>query len=44
MKTLFPIILIVLDFCAAIVYGYYGDWRYFTYWCAAGVLTVCVTL
>lgn len=44
MKILFPIILIILDVCAALVYGHAGDWRHCTYWLAAGVLTLCVTV
>lgn len=41
---LFPIILIILDVCAGLVYGYNGDWRHFTYWLAAATLTLCVTI
>lgn len=43
-KTFFPICLIVLDVCAGLVYGYFGDWRHFVYWLAAATLTICVTL
>jgi len=42
-EKFFPIILIVLDACAAIVYLCYGDIRRAIYWTAAGVLTICVT-
>lgn len=40
---LFPTILILLDICAAIVYGYDGDWRKVIYWSAAAALTAVVT-
>jgi hypothetical protein len=43
MKQVFPIVLIILDFCAAGVYGWSGDVRHAVYWFAAGVLTICVT-
>ena len=39
----FPIVLIMLDIGAAIVYGAALDWRRAIYWLAAGVLTACVT-
>ena len=41
MKTLFPLILIVLDICAGAVYGFYGDWVRVIYWGGAGLLTWC---
>jgi len=44
MTKLFPIVLIVLDLCAAIVYLCNGDIRRMVYWCAAAVLTLTVTL
>lgn len=40
---LFPLVLIVLDFAAALVYAYDADLRRAVYWAAAGVLTICVT-
>lgn len=43
-QTLFPVILIVLDICAGIVYGYAGDWRHCIYWFSAAALTICVTV
>jgi hypothetical protein len=43
MEKVFPIALIVLDLCAAFVYGWQGDVRHAVYWLAAGVLTICVT-
>ena len=39
----FPTILIVLDVCAAIAYGYAGNWRRAVYWMAAAILTTTVT-
>ncbi len=41
MKTLFPTILIILDICAACVYGFYADWVRVIYWIGAGALTWC---
>jgi len=43
MRLLFPTILIVLDVGAAVVYGFYGDWRMFTYWMAAAVLSISIS-
>ncbi len=43
MTKLFPIILITLDFCASVVYGFKGDLRHCIYWLAAMTLTLCVT-
>lgn len=40
---LFPILLIVLDLGAALVYGVYGDVRKVIYWIAAAVLNITVT-
>lgn len=40
---LFPAILMVLDVCAALVYGAQGDVRRAIYWLAAAVLTATVT-
>lgn len=39
----FPTVLIVLDVCAAAVYGIDGDLRRAIYWIAAAVLTTTVT-
>lgn len=44
MKIFFPIILVVLDISAALVYGYYWDWKHMVYWLAAATLTICVTI
>lgn len=42
-SKLFPTILIILDVCAAIHYGFDGDIRKVIYWLAAAVLTITVT-
>ena len=43
MTKLFPIILAILDLCAALVYLYTRDFRHAIYWLAAAVLTITVT-
>ena len=43
MAYAFPIVLIVLDLGAAIVYAAQTDMRRAIYWVAAAVLTACVT-
>ena len=43
MKNVFPVILIILDICAAGVYLFNGDIKKSIYWVAAAVLNVCVT-
>lgn len=43
MVKIFPIMLIVLDLCAAGVYASQGDWRRLIYWVSAAVLTASVT-
>lgn len=43
-KLVFPVILIVLDVCAGLVYGYSHDWKHMVYWFAAATLTLCVTI
>lgn len=40
---IFPIVLIITDACAGIVYGFNGDWKHMVYWFAAATLTTCVT-
>lgn len=40
---LFPLILIILDFIAAVFYLFNGDIRKMIYWLSAGVLSICVT-
>lgn len=40
---LFPVVLIVLDVCAAVAYGWDGDIRRFIYWMAAATLTASIT-
>lgn len=42
-EKIFPTILIILDFFAAVPYAVNGDLRMFVYWVAAGVLTLSVT-
>lgn len=41
---IFPIVLIVLDVCAAVVYLAGGDLKRAVYWSAAATLTLCVTI
>ena len=43
-KYIFPIILIVLQLGAAIVYAVHKDVRMAVYWIAAAVLNVCVIM
>lgn len=43
LSKLFPVLLIVLDIGACIVYLIGGDWKLATYWMAAAVLNCCVT-
>ncbi len=40
---IFPIILILLDIGAAVMYGAVRDWRMVIYWIAAAVLNAAVT-
>ena len=42
-KYIFPILLIVLDFGAAVLYGIDGDLRKTIYWIAAAILNITVT-
>lgn len=42
-RQFFPLVLILLDLAAAVVYLCYGNWRMFVYWVAAAVLTTVVT-
>lgn len=43
-KYIFPIILIVLQLGAAMVYMYHTDTRMAVYWIAAAVLNVCIVM
>lgn len=43
-KYIFPVLLIALDFGAAIVYACCHDWRMTIYWLAAAVLNITVTI
>lgn len=38
-----PLVLILIDLGAAVVYALAFDWRRAVYWIAAAVLTACVT-
>ena len=42
-QYIFPIILICLDVCAALMSVPVGDWRKVIYWFAAAVLNAAVT-
>lgn len=42
-EQIFPTILIVLDVCAAIMYGLDHDTRKVIYWLSASILTASVT-
>ena len=42
-EWIFPIVLIVIDVLAALVYGCEGDTRKVIYWIAAAVLNAAVT-
>ena len=42
-KYIFPLLLIILDVGAAIVYAVGKDFKMATYWIAATVLNICVT-
>ena len=43
MTKFFPTLLIIIDICAACVYGCHGDIRRVIYWLAAAILTASVT-
>jgi hypothetical protein len=43
-QQIFPIVLVVLDIGAALVYAWDLDWRRAIYWFAAAVLTLMVTI
>lgn len=40
---IFPLLLMILDLCAATVYLWHGDIRHTIYWVAAATLTATVT-
>ena len=42
-KYIFPLLLICLDFGAAIVYAICKDYKMAVYWVSAAVLNICVT-
>lgn len=39
----FPVLIIILQAAASLVYASYGDWRRSVYWGAATILTAAVT-
>lgn len=41
---LMPGLIIALSFGAACIYAWHGDWRRATYWLAASVLNISVTM
>ncbi len=41
---IFPIILIIIQFCSAAVYAFHADARMAVYWLSAAVLNICVTI
>ena len=43
-QLLFPIVLIILDLGASVVYLWKGDIKHSIYWLSASVLTICVTI
>ena len=43
LKYIFPLILIILDIAAGVVYGYQGDYKKLIYWLAAAILNITVT-
>lgn len=42
-KYIFPILLIILDFGAALMYALQKEYKMSVYWISAGVLNICVT-
>lgn len=42
-KYAFPVVMMVLDLCAAGVYAGHGDWRKVIYWIAAAIINAAVT-
>jgi hypothetical protein len=42
-KIIFPLLLIILDVGAAVVYALHKDFKMMIYWIAAAVLNICVT-
>lgn len=43
-EYIFPIVLIILDVCAAAVYLFKKEIRMAVYWLSAAVLNICVLL
>ena len=42
-ELIFPLLLIILDFGAAVMYGASGDFKKAVYWIAAAILNITVT-
>ena len=42
-KYIFPVLLIILDFGAALMYALQKEYKMAVYWVSAGVLNICVT-
>ena len=42
-ELIFPLLLIILDFGAAAMYGTSGDFKKAVYWIAAAILNITVT-
>ena len=42
-KFIFPVFLIMIDVCAAVMYALNADFKMTIYWFAAAVLNCCVT-
>jgi len=42
-KLAFPFLLLILEFAAAAVYAWEGDWRLALYWLLCAGITVAVT-
>lgn len=42
-EKIFPLILIILDVLAGLVYATQGEWKKTIYWIAAAVLNITVT-
>ena len=43
LPVVIPVMTIILDIGAALIYACYGDWKRAIYWTAAAVLTWAVT-
>lgn len=43
MDKIFPLIMMIMSFCAGIVYIFTGAWKHAVYWLAASLITWSVT-